>query len=176
MPVFEQKVAKYGPRLMRDLALADFQAAAVFGNAGHESLGLTTLQEIKPVVKGSRGGYGWFQWTGPRRRAFEAWCSAHKLDPASDEANYGFLCFELGGTEAAALKALRATSTLSAATQAVCEKFERPGVVALAKRQAWAERALKAIRAGAAIPVLDAVPVTPAGKPGFLARLRALFA
>ena len=60
------------PRLMR-LLIEDFNltvtdAAAIMGNGGHESLGFTKLQEMKPTVKGSRGGWGLMQWTGPRRR------------------------------------------------------------------------------------------------------------
>lgn len=57
------------PRIMRDL-MRDFpidklDAAAVCGNIGRETNGLTVMQEVKPTVPGSRGGYGWPQWTGP---------------------------------------------------------------------------------------------------------------
>jgi hypothetical protein len=46
-------------------------------------------------VPGSRGGFGWAQWTGARRQEFEAWCRDNGLDPASDAANYGYLVHEL---------------------------------------------------------------------------------
>ena len=56
----EQHFRSVAPTYMR-LLLTDFpelgpeDAAAIFGNAGHESKGLTDDQEDKPVVKGSRG-------------------------------------------------------------------------------------------------------------------------
>ena len=53
-------------RLMADFDCTAEDAAAVFGNAGHESAGLEKLQEIRPTVPGSRGGWGWFQWTGDK--------------------------------------------------------------------------------------------------------------
>lgn len=169
---FESKVAVYGPRLMKDFGLADFMAGGVFGNVGHESLGMSILQEIKPTVPGSAGGYGWCQWTGPRRRAYEAWCVANRLDKASDEANYGFLCVELRGTEKAAIIAVKKTTRLADATDAFCRAFERPGVVALASRIGWSTRALAAIRSATAakpgvppppVParVASTVPATP---------------
>jgi len=139
-----------GPRLMRDLGLTDVQAAGLLGNLGHESGGFRTLQERAPAVAGARGGWGLAQWTGPRRLAMEAWCRARALDPAAPEANYGYLCAELRSTEAPALAALRATATLEAATAAVCRFYERPGIVALPSRLAWAHRALAALRSGPA--------------------------
>jgi len=141
-----------GPRLMRDLGLTDLQAAGLLGNLGHESGGFRQLQEVAPVVAGSRGGWGLAQWTGPRRVAMEAWCRAHALDPAAPEAQYRYLCTELRTTEAAALAALRQAPTLEAATETVCRFFERPGVVALASRLDWARRALAALRDGAPAP------------------------
>ncbi|MCJ2049701.1 phage tail tip lysozyme [Methylobacterium sp. J-070] len=152
---FAAECRRLGPRLMGDLGLSDIQAAGLLGNLGHESGGFRDLQEIAPAVAGSRGGWGLAQWTGPRRRAMEAWCRAHALDPADPEASYGYLCAELRGTEAAALAALRQAATLRAATEAVCRRFERPGIVALPSRLAWAARALAALRSGDA-------PATPA--------------
>ena len=97
---FAAECRRLGPRLMGDLGLSDIQAAGLLGNLGHESGGFRDLQEIAPAVAGSRGGWGLAQWTGPRRRAMEAWCRAHALDPADPEASYGYLCAELRGTEA----------------------------------------------------------------------------
>ena len=132
---------------MADFAASDLDAAAVFGNAGYESLGFTKLQEIEPTVKGSAGGYGWFQWTGPRRRAFEAYCKRNKLDPASPDANYKYVFVELKGSEKGALAKLKAAKTLETKTVAFEKAFERAGVKAYAKRQAWARLALLALRA-----------------------------
>ena len=93
--------------LMQDFGLDETSAAAILGNLGHESAGFTTLQEVRPTVKGSRGGYGWAQWTGPRRRAFEAYCDRNKFSPSSNKANYGFLFTELKGDEKAAIPAVK---------------------------------------------------------------------
>lgn len=170
--LFASKVAVYGSRLMDDLDLEDFQAAGVFGNVGHECGGFKLLQEIQPMVAGSKGGYGWMQWTGPRRRAYEAWCKADGLDPASDEANYNYLVAETTGAEKASLAALRNTTALAEATEVFCRKNLRPGVLALPARQKWAAKALAAM-GSAPVAVVSAQRVTtvePAGKaPGLLA-------
>ena len=71
----------------------------------------------------------------------------------------GRLRLSLRGTEAAALEALRAAASLEAATAVVCRRFERPGIVALPSRLAWARRALAALRAAAG-------PVAPGKPPG----------
>ncbi|MBN4097203.1 MULTISPECIES: phage tail tip lysozyme [unclassified Methylobacterium] len=157
---FAAACRRLGPRLMRDLGLSDVQAAGLLGNLGHETGGFRHLQEVAPAVPGSRGGWGLAQWTGPRRVAMEAWCRARGRDLADPEAGYGYLCAELRGPEAPALAALRATTTLAAATEAVWRRYERPGVVAPARRLAWARRALAALRAGPA-----AMPAQPPGRP-----------
>src|SRR5687768_14571658 len=93
---FRAVAPKYMRLLLQDFPMLGVEdAAAVFGNAGHESKGLTDDQEDKPVVKGSRGGANWMQWTGPRRRALEAYCARNSLDPDSDEAAYKWLFLEL---------------------------------------------------------------------------------
>lgn len=149
MPSAEQRFREVAPKYMA-LLLADFprlnklDAAAVFGNGGHESLGFTKLQEIKPVVKGSRGGYGWFQWTGPRRRAYESYCKRNSLDPASDSANYKFLWVELNGDESNAIPALRAAVSLDDKVIAFEKAFLRAGVKHYPERQRWAKIALEA--------------------------------
>lgn len=134
-------------RLMLDFNLDMLDAAAIAGNLGHESLGFTKLQEMKPTVKGSRGGYGWAQWTGPRRRAFEAWCQDQKLDPSSDEANYGFLAHELRSTERRAIPAVKAARTLRDKTMAFEAAYERAGVKHYDKRVYWANLAAEAYAA-----------------------------
>lgn len=82
-------------------------AAGCVGNLGFESRGFAALQEESPLVAGSAGGFGWAQWTGSRRRAYLAWCEARRLDPASNEANYGYLCEDLAGAYAYVLAAVR---------------------------------------------------------------------
>lgn len=144
-------------------------AAAAFGNAGHESLGFTKLQEIKPTVAGSRGGYGWFQWTGPRRRAFEAYCKDEGLDPASPTANVSFLAHELETSERATVARVGSAVGLEAKTKAFEMSFERPGVPHTAKRLAWARIALDAYNEAhpsTAVPIPPQKPKAPEVIPG----------
>lgn len=167
---FRATAPQYMRRLMADFGLSKLDAAAVFGNAGHESRGLTDDQEDKPVVSGSRGGANWMQWTGPRRRELEAYCTRNHLDPNSDEAAYRFLFVELKGAEKRAIPVLKAATTLKAKVIAFETAFLRAGVKHYDSRLKWAQRALEAFDA-ADIPTQ---PETPAGKPetGFW---RALF-
>lgn len=130
-----------------DLTAADI--AAIGGNGAHESAGFKTLQEIKPTVAGSRGGWGYFQWTGPRRRAFEVWAAKRGLDPAGAAANIGFLIYELQTSEKAALPKLRRAVGLEAKVKAFELGYERAGVKHYDSRIRWARKFL------AAMPVLD---------------------
>ena len=93
-PGQQERAASVRDRLASDLGLTKEQASGIVSNLHAES-GIRGINEDNPIVPGSRGGFGWAQWTGPRRRAFEAWSQMHGLDPASDEANYGYLLYEL---------------------------------------------------------------------------------
>lgn len=141
---FTDKAPGIMKRLQEDFNLTKEQAAGIVGNLGHESGGLKEMQEKNPLVPGSRGGFGWAQWTGPRRRAFEKWAADRGLDPTSDEANYGFLKHELQTTERGALAALRKTDTVQEATMAFEDSYERAGIKNYPSRYRWANRALRA--------------------------------
>lgn len=165
MTLFVTKAPKVMSDLMRDLPqLSDEDAAAIVGNLGHESGGFATLQEIVPTVKGSRGGYGWAQWTGPRRKAFEAWCASVGLSPASDAANYGFLLVELRGTEKRAIPAVMKAAGLEAKVKAFELAFERAGVKHYPSRNSYAAQALAAFR-GQDVPASVTKPVAKARAP-----------
>lgn len=141
---FSEKAQTMMPRLMKDLNISKEDAAAILGNLGHESAGLKpNINEKNPLVKGSRGGYGWAQWTGARRRNFENFAQKNNLDLASDEANYQFLVHELKGTESGALKALRNTSGLEAKTKMFESKYERAGIKHYDSRVKYANMALQ---------------------------------
>jgi tail lysozyme len=147
LKVFAAKAPVVMRKLISDFGFTDFQAGGILGNLGQESGGFTQLQEIHPVG-GGKGGFGWFQWTGPRRTAFENFCTQSRLDPTSDDANYGFLKVELGTSPQFknSVTALKATTTLAAATQSFEETYEIAGVVALDKRIVWAQRAMAAFQ------------------------------
>jgi len=102
------------------------QAAAIVGNLGFESGGLKIMQEIAPVG-GGRGGYGWAQWTGPRRLAYEAWCRNQGLAASSDEANYRYLCVELQSSHKYVMAALRKETELGRCVFVFGRLYEAPG-------------------------------------------------
>jgi len=115
--------------LMAGLNLSPAAAAGIVGNLWHETGGFKHMQEIKPVVPGSRGGFGFAQWTGPRRRSFEAWAKANNLNPSSYEANLGFLKHELTATpEGRVMPALKAANTPDEAARVFSTQFLRPGI------------------------------------------------
>jgi hypothetical protein len=126
--LFRKKAPVIMRKLMQDFALDDVGAAAIVGNLGHESAGFRFLQEIKPLIPGSRGGYGWAQWTADRRRSFERYCATVGLKPESDEANYGFLVYELRGTESGAIPAVKKATTLRGKVVGFELGFERASI------------------------------------------------
>jgi len=144
--LFLQKVSVYGPRLMHDVGLSDLDAAAVYGNVGHECAGFTAYHEGGQPSR--YGGVSWCQWTGARRRLFEAWCRQHGVALTSDAAGYGFLVHELTGTEAGAIAAMRRHSSLEAKVAAFEAEFERARVKAISRRVVWARLALSALHPG----------------------------
>lgn len=121
-----------------DLGLTPAQAAGFVGNFAVETGNFKHMQELNPTVKGSRGGWGWAQWTGPRRRQFEKFAMERHLPLDSYEAQYGFLKYELLGPERAALERVKQTSDPYAAALAVMQHYERPGVPHASKRTEWA--------------------------------------
>lgn len=162
-------------QLCADLELSPEQAAGIVGNLGFESGGFKELQELAPIS--GAGGWGWAQWTGPRRVGFNNWCAAHNLDRASDEANYGYLVEELKTSQAYALTRLRECATVEQAVFAFGVEFERPAGTTSTHlpgydgRLAYARGALagaaQAEDAPEAIPALDvaATPVSPSPGP-----------
>jgi len=141
--LFTQKVHYIRPKLRADFSLSAQDANAIIGNLAHETGGFEHFQEKNPTVAGSRGGFGWAQWTGSRRRAFEAYCSRNDLDPYSDKANYGWLWVELTGPEKKAIPAVKKAKGLPAKVKAFEKSFERAGTKHYASRIKWAERSLK---------------------------------
>ncbi len=125
---------------MGDFGLSLIQAAGIVGNLGHESGGFKQMQEKGPVS--GRGGFGWAQWTGPRRKAFEAWAAENKLDIKSDEANYGYLKKELQSSEKASIASVKKATTLEEAVKLFELKFERAGVKHYESRNKYAKTAL----------------------------------
>lgn len=148
-PVFTTvKFDNTAPRLINDLVnevgLPEHAAQGFVGRLGAETGGFSTLQETNPTVRNSRGGFGYAQWTGPRRDAFEAYAAAKGLDPASYEANKGFLVHELTNTrEGRVLDALKRTRNAQEAGNVVERQFLRPGIPHGRRGVSWVDRAGK---------------------------------
>lgn len=110
--------------LQDQLNLKDFQAWGIAGNLAQETSNFRFLQEMDPLVKGSKGGLGYAQWTGSRRKEFIAY--ANGRDTRDYEVNLGFLIHELQGTYSKILVDLRETETLEEASKLFMKKFLRP--------------------------------------------------
>lgn len=144
---FHSQVGPWINRFRNDMKCGKYDAVAVFGNSGQETLGWTKLQEMKPIVPGSRGGYGWMQWTGARRLQFERFCATRGYKTNDFEANYQFLLHELRNTpEGKAMRAMFAKVSLDDKVVAFEQNFLRAhkDYKHYDSRRAWAKIALDA--------------------------------
>lgn len=140
---FKQKAPKFLAHLLSEYpGLKPFQAAGIVGNFGHESNGFTELHENGQPP--GRGGYGWGQWTGPRRQSFLSWALTHHLDWRSDEANVTYAIYELDGPYNYVVRALMKTTSVDEASDLFERLFEKAGVPALESRREWSRAALTA--------------------------------
>lgn len=57
------------------------------------------INERNPLVPGSRGGFGLYQLTGPRRRAYEQFANQRGVAPFDIDAQLDFMMTELQGPE-----------------------------------------------------------------------------
>ena len=130
--------------LKRDFGLTDEQAAGVVGNLMHESGGFNSLQEVNPTVPGSAGGFGFAQWTGPRRKSFDSYVEKQGLDRNSYDANYGFLKHELENNryERNQFNKVKKAGTAAEAARIVSENYLRAGIPHNASRVRYAEQVL----------------------------------
>jgi hypothetical protein len=98
------------------------------------------INEIAPLVKGSRGGFGLNQWTGPRRRALEAAAKARGVSVDDLDFQLDYTMEELRGPESKAMAALQGARTAEEAARIYSERFLRPGIPHLDKRLGHARR------------------------------------
>lgn len=116
------------------------------------------INEAAPLVPGSRGGYGLYQLTGPRRRAYEAYASQQGIPLDSVDGQLDFLMSELQGPEAAAAKSILSAPDTGSAAAAIVNQFLRPSEQHRARREA-------AYLGGAARPPSDQVAQVVGGQP-----------
>jgi hypothetical protein len=144
---WEQRGGWVVRRLVTDLGLTLEQAAGLVGNLGYESREFKAMQEEKPMVPGSRGGYGWAQWTASRRVNFENWVRARGLAANTDEANYGFLLHELKGSYKYFTDRLRDAGTVAEASRLTHVEYETPADVLNKTYRSGPARQMAAVRA-----------------------------
>lgn len=84
------------------------------------------INEANPIVPGSRGGFGLYQLTGPRRVAYEGFAADRGVDPSDTNAQLDFLMSELQGPESRAAKAIFSTKDAGSAGAAIVNHFLRP--------------------------------------------------
>lgn len=165
--MFTQVVSTFGRKFASEFGLTDVQSCGPWGSFGHETGGFKFFQEVGS--RSNTGGRGWGQWTGPRRIAFLAWCKSHGLDPQSNAANYGYLCFELHGSYAHVIVALKRCQTLEAAVSTFERLYEGARIKAIASRAAWGRKALAILSPGhpatAAPPVKTRAPMAKKASP-----------
>ena len=107
------------------------QAAGIVGTFGAESGG-QAVNEVNPLVPGSRGGFGFAQWTGPRRVAFEQFAQANNLDPKSTDANIAFFANEFAQPQYDAVRAAVARARTPEEAAQAFQTYETGGAPSLA--------------------------------------------
>lgn len=98
------------------------------------------INEIAPLVPGSRGGFGLNQWTGPRRRQFEAYAQERGVPFNDLDTQLDFTLWELQNTERGAWNALQGADDPVEAARIYSERFLRPGIPHMDRRLAYAEQ------------------------------------
>lgn len=106
--------------------LAPHLADAAILNFQDESGLNPGINEKNPIVAGSRGGYGLYQLTGPRRREYEAFAAQRGVSPDDVDAQLDFFMGELAGSEAAAGKKFLSAPDTATAAQVLVNDFLRP--------------------------------------------------
>lgn len=94
------------------------------------------INEISPIVPGSRGGFGLAQWTGPRRKALESFAAQRGTSVADLDTQLDFLMSELQGPEARAFEAIMSSPDTGSAAAAIVNNFLRPAEEHRTRREA----------------------------------------
>lgn len=118
----------------------------------------TDVNEKAPIVKGSRGGYGLAQWTGPRRLALEEFADNRGVPVSDPDLQLDFFMQENAGSERAAWARVMASRTPQEAAANFVTHWERP---APEHRQARVAKYM----GGVALPGVPFVPQPSPPKP-----------
>lgn len=94
------------------------------------------INEIAPIVPGSRGGFGLAQWTGPRRVALENFAQQTGRPVSDIDTQLDFLVSELQGPESRAARSIAGAQSPQDAAVAIARDFLRPAPEHLERRVA----------------------------------------
>lgn len=145
--------------LMKDYGLSPAQAAGIVGNFVQEA-----GEDLPPDINqgghrgppGSGAGYGWAQWTGPRRESFVGWSVANGYVPSAsvpftDAANYAYLKHELNTGYKDTITEIKATTTPGDAAFSFHKTFEKSADSRsqIGEREAAANQVLQEMGGGA---------------------------
>lgn len=111
------------------LGLTSAQSAALVGNADYETGTFKFQQEIgdEEYLKGGRGGYGLFQFTGPRRIDFEKFVKENNLPLDDYKSGVEFAIYEFTkGGEKKQLARLKNAESVEEASDIVAKNYLRP--------------------------------------------------
>jgi hypothetical protein len=124
-----QKGISVAQKLIREQGFSKGAAAGIIGNILQES------DEFRADTEYGGGiGRGWIQWTGQRRANFERWVKKNRLNPKSDDANYGYLLYEMTGndgnhwTPGYSYNEFKSIKDPKEATEYFMRGYERPGI------------------------------------------------
>ena len=109
-----------------DRGMPDHIAEAFAFNLKDESGFDSGINEKKPLVPGSRGGFGIYQATGPRRVDLENFTDSLGVSRDDEDAQLDFLVWETQNTERAAYNKIKKNNTVSGAAVSIVRDFLRP--------------------------------------------------
>jgi len=92
---YNQNAAYMIDAVMQDYHLTREQSIGVVAHFSHESGLNAGINEKKPLIAGSRGGFGIAQWTGPRRKELEKFARDNNIPVDSIETQRKFLKHEI---------------------------------------------------------------------------------
>jgi len=155
---FDKRVkgADIARRLMTDLSITNFQAAAIVGNFIAESSLIPDRVQGGGIQRGllkldGITGYGYAQWTFiTLQQELAAYAQSQGVDylttPLTDEINYGFFIQQIKESKRATLLSdLKAATDIRTATELILKRYERPADqsnAALTKRTNYAQQVL----------------------------------
>ena len=85
-----------------------------------------SVNEVSPLVPGSRGGFGLNQWTGPRRVALEKFAADTGRDVRDPQVQLDFMAQEMAGPEASAGRSVMSAATPQDAAIKMTTDYLRP--------------------------------------------------